>query len=287
MNRALYLAALLSGLSASTQGHSTLQEPATAAPQHAEQQTPPNQQASTESERRHVAPDPPKHVMGDMSARQMIELMDMNDAASYGMVLFDQFEARHIDGDNAANLELHAWYGNDYDKAWFKAEGDIALGRYEGRTELLLDRVFKRWWNLQAGVRHDFEAGPSRSWLAMGVQGLAPYWFEIEATAYVGDAGRTALRFSGEYELLITQRLILQPELDADMYGKDDSRNGIGAGLADTEIALRLRYEIRREFAPYVGIVWTRRYGDTADFARTEGRDRDVVRFTAGVRAWF
>lgn len=241
----------------------------------------------TESERRHVPPDPPQNVMHDMSNEQMIELMQMDDAARFGMVQLDQLEWSRVAGDSVVALEANAWYGGDYDKLWFKAEGEIERGDYEGRTELLWDHAFQRWFNLQTGLRQDFGAGSSRSWLAVGVQGLAPYWFEIEATAYVGDAGRTAARFSAEYDLRLTQRLILQPEIDLDLYGKQDARNHIGAGLATSEVALRLRYEVRREFAPYLGVVWSRSYGDTADFERAAGGDPDEIHIAAGLRFWF
>jgi copper resistance protein B len=241
----------------------------------------------TESERRHVPPDPPQHSMGDMSNEDMIELMAMDDNSSFGMVMLDQFEWRKTDREDALAIEGDAWYGNDYNKAWFKVEGEVVAGDYSGRTELLWDRVATRWFNLQAGARLDLGDGPSRSWLAFGMQGLAPYWFEVEATAYVGDEGRTALRFSGEYELLLTQRWILQPELDIDLFGRDDPRNGIGSGLSETELSLRLRYEIRREFAPYMGLVWSQRYGDTAAIARAEGLRRNEVALALGVRTWF
>lgn len=263
------------------EGHSQHQAPASTAKAPAPKDEP------TESERRHVPPDPPQHEMGAMSNAEMIELMAMDDNGKFGMVMLDQFEWRKVDREEALAVEGNAWYGNDYNKAWFKAEGEIIAGEYEGRTELLWDRVVSRWFNLQAGIRHDLDEGPSRTWLAFGVQGLAPYWFEIEATAYVGDEGRTALRFSGEYEVLLTQRLILQPEVDVDLFGKDDLRNGIGSGLSEAEVSLRLRYEIRREFAPYVGVVWSQRFGDTADFARAEGLSKDDLEFTAGVRVWF
>jgi copper resistance protein B len=263
--------------------HPASNAPETRATQHSDEKS----GEPTESERRHVPPDPPQHAMGDMSSEEMTELMAMDDNASFGMVMLDQFEWRQIDGEHALGIEGDAWYGNDYHKAWFKAEGEIVAGDYEGRTELLWDRVATRWFNLQTGIRQDLGEGPSRSWLAVGAQGLAPYWFEVEATAYVGDEGRTALRFSGEYELLLTQRWILQPEIDVDIFGKDDPRNGIGSGLSEAEVSLRLRYEIRREFAPYIGLVWSQRFGDTADIARAEGMRRDDLELAVGVRIWF
>lgn len=247
----------------------------------------PASDAPTESERRHVPPAPPERPMHDMTNRQMIELMQMDDAGTFGKLSLDQLEWRGGEGADALAWDGQAWYGNDYHKLRLKSEGERTDGDYEGRAELLWDRILDRWWNVQAGVRHDFGEGPARSWLAAGVQGLAPYWFGIEATLYVGEEGRTAARFAGEYDLLITQRLILQPEIELDLHGKDDARNGIGSGLSQTETGLRLRYELRREFAPYVGVSWTRFYGETADLARAAGRDQSEVRFVAGLRAWF
>lgn len=240
-----------------------------------------------ESERRHVPPNPPENPVHDMSHERMIELMQMEDNAPVSMTLLDELEWQEIDDHAAVHWDGRFWYGDDYNKAWLRSEGTRVAGEYEGLAELLWDRVVSRWWHVQAGVRHDLGEGPSRTWAAFGVQGLAPYRFEVEATVYVGEQGRTAARFSGEYELLITQRLILQPKIEFDLYGKDDPRNGIGSGLAESELGLRLRYELRRELAPYVGLVWTRSFGETADFARAEDRDEDDLLFVAGLRVWF
>ena len=247
-----------------------------------------SQQAGpTRSERRHVPPDPPQLQMHDMSTREMIELMQMDDDASFGQVRLDRLEWTEVDDHDALSWDAQAWYGGDYDKLWLKTEGASVAGDQEGRAELLWDHTFARWWSLQAGMRHDFGEGPSRTWAAFGVQGLAPYWFEVDAALYVGEEGRTAARFSAEYELLLTQRLILQPQFEFNVYAKDDPRNALGSGLADTQLGLRLRYEIRREFAPYAGVVWSRLYGDTADLARSAGHDADDVQLVIGLRAWF
>jgi copper resistance protein B len=243
--------------------------------------------APTESERAHVPPDPPQHFMGDMSKERMIELMQMDDEALFGKVLLDQLEWRESDGADAQVWEFDAWYGDDYNKLWFETEGERADGEEEGRVELMWDRIISPWWSLQTGVRQDFGGGPSRTWLDLGVQGLAPYLFEIDAAIYVGEQGRTAARFSGEYDMLITQRLILQPEMELRLYGKNDPENGIGSGLSDIEVSLRLRYEIRREFAPYVGLHWEGKFGGTADLARDKGHDVSELRLVAGLRAWF
>ena len=241
----------------------------------------------TESESGHVAPDPPQHPMHEMSSERMIELMQMEDDAPFSLLLFDELEWHEKNNMDAVHWDAEGWYGTDYNKAWLRSEGNGIEGEYEGLAELFWDRIVGRWWHAQAGVRHDFGEGPSRDWIGLGVQGLAPHWFEVEATLYFGEQSRTAARFSGEVELLITQRLILQPKIEFDLYGKDDPQNAIGSGLADSEIGLRLRYEIRREIAPYVGVVWTRSYGDTADFARAAGDEVDELRFVAGLRLWF
>jgi copper resistance protein B len=217
----------------------------------------------------------------------MVELMQMEDTAPVGMVSIDQLEWRDADAGDGLAWDTYAWYGNDYDKVWLKAEGERLDGETEGRVELLWNHVFARWWSFDAGVRHDYAEGPGRTWAAVGVQGLAPYWFEIEATLYAGEEGRTAARFSAEYELLLTQRWILEPELELNLYGKDDPANGIGSGLSDLELGLRLRYEIRREFAPYIGLAWTRRYGETRDLARTAGDGADDLELVLGLKAWF
>jgi copper resistance protein B len=275
-----------------------------AAEDHSQHQQPPQQPAEhqhdehaghhapaaaepTESERAHIPPDPPQHVMGDMSNERMIELMQMEDDAEYSMLLLDQFEWQKLDGADALAWEFDAWYGDDYNKIWFETEGERADGEEEGRVEVMWDRIIAPWWSVQTGVRQDFGPGPTRNWLDLGIQGMAPYFFEIDAALYVGEQGRTSARFSAEYDMLITQRLILQPEVELRLFGKDDPENGIGSGLSDVEIGLRLRYEIRRELAPYIGLHWERKFGRTADLARDEGEDSNELAAVAGLHIWF
>ena len=235
---------------------------------------------------------PPGARSGDYSNGYTYGLltgMDMLDDSRQGMLLLDQLEYVHSrDGGNAAVIDGRAWYGGDIDKLWLKFEGEHADGRLQDlRTEALWDHAVSTYWDTQLGVRHDFGIGPGRTWAAFGIQGLAPYWFETEATFYVGQGGRTAARVQAEYEVLLTQRLILQPRAEVNFYGKDDPARGIGSGLSDAEVGLRLRYEIRREFAPYVGIVWSQRFGKTADFTRAQGEHADDLQFVAGLRVWF
>lgn len=235
----------------------------------------------------HVAPPAPAHEMGDMSAAQMVEVMGMDDRARFGFFAFDRLEHRAGDGNSAA-WSAQGWFGGDLDKLWFRSEGEHRDGKFEhADAELSWSRAIAPFWDGQVGVRHDFGRGPDRTWAALGVQGLAPYWFELAATAYVGAQGRTALRVEAEYEALLTQRWVLQPRVEINAYGKDDPALRIGSGLSDAAFGLRLRYEIRREFAPYVGVEWSRRFGRSADFARADGHDAGELQWVAGVRFWF
>jgi copper resistance protein B len=210
------------------------------------------------------------------------------DTHRFGSLLVDNFEAVRADGETSAAYDVQAWYGGTYDRITAKAEGTVEDGEpEEARTELLWSHAIASFWDTQLGLRYDSGEGPNRTWLAFGVQGLAPYWFEVEATGYIGEEGRTALRLEAEYELLLTQRLILQPRVEAELYGKRDLERGIGSGLSELTAGLRLRYEIRREFAPYVGIEWARSYGGTEDLVRAAGDDPREGRVVAGLRFWF
>lgn len=236
----------------------------------------------------HVAPPPPQHPMRAMSEQEMTEVMGMDDKATFGMFKLDRLERVKTDDGYATAWNAEGWLGGDFDKLWFKSEGERRRGEFEhADAQLLWSHAVAPYWDTQLGVRRDFGAGPDRSWAAFGIQGLAPYWFELEATAYVGGQGRTALRFEAEYELLLTQRLILQPRFEANVYGKADPTLRIGSGFSDAEFGLRLRYEIRREFAPYIGVEWKRSFGGTADFARAAGESVSDAELVAGVRLWF
>ncbi|MHB8535061.1 MAG: copper resistance protein B [Sulfuricaulis sp.] len=212
----------------------------------------------------------------------------MGDMHSFYGVLMDRLERVRTRDNSSTEYDLQAWYGRDFNRAVLKAEGEADGGKLqEARTELLWGHALATYWDSQLGLRHDSGTEPSRQWLAFGFQGLAPYWFELEATAYVGEQGRSALRFAGEYELLLTQKLILQPRVETNIYGKRDPAREIGSGLSDLVAGLRLRYEIRREFAPYVGIERSGTFGGSADFARAAGKPTRQTRVVAGLRFWF
>lgn len=223
-----------------------------------------------------------------VSSGPMTGMQGMHGESVLASVLIDRLEQFHGDDANGQAVDAQGWVGSDLSKIWFKLDGERSDGRLGAtRSEVLWNRAIAPFWGLQTGVRHDFGEGPGRNWAAIGVQGLAPYWFDAEATAYVGESGRTAVRLEAEYEILLTQRLILQPDVELNFYGKDDPAREIGQGLSDLDMALRLRYEITRKIAPYAGVVWSRKFGKTADFARAANGEVDDTQLVAGVRLWF
>ncbi|MGE0625696.1 MAG: copper resistance protein B [Pseudomonadales bacterium] len=214
--------------------------------------------------------------------------LKLGDRHNFASLLAENLEGAWSDGQSALKYDLQGWYGGLYNRTVLKAEGDATEGRIEdARTEVLYGRALRSYWDGQVGIRLDSGDGPDRTWLAFGMQGLAPYWFELDLAAYVGESGRTALRLDASYELLFTQRLILEPTLEANVYGKDDPARGLGSGLADVDLQLRLRYEIRREIAPYLGVSWVRKFGETGDLAEANGGDASELQFVAGLRFWF
>ena len=203
-------------------------------------------------------------------------------------VLFNRLEATDGDHGSGQAWEAQAWFGGDINRLWLRSEGERAGGEVDSAdVEILYGRSVTPWWDVVAGVRHDFKPGPSRTWAALGVQGLAPYMFEVSATGYVGESGHTAATIEVEYDVLFTNRLILQPMVELEFHGKDDPARGIGPGLSKGEAGVRLRYEIKREFAPYIGLVRERSFGRTADYHRADGGSVDDTKVVAGVRIWF
>jgi copper resistance protein B len=236
----------------------------------------------------HVPPAPPAYSMPDMPYSQMAGMMEMDDEERFGSVLVDQLEFR--DGDRVASggWDAQARYGNDFDKLVLRTEGDWpSAAAASGRADLLWDRIVSRWWSVQGGARVDFGDGPGRGWAAFGVAGLAPYWIDVEATMYLGNAAAVAARLKAETDLLITQRLVLQPELELNAYSRADGARDQGAGLTDLQTGLRLRYAIRRELAPYAGVEWIRRFGTTAQLLRDAGEVPNALQWVAGIRMLF
>ena len=254
------------------------------------------------AQHQHPEPPPPKPRSSDQPKEPIPPVTEADRAAAFPadmhghavhdtnfnyLVLFDQLEWQG-DGSGGFTLENTSWFGGDVNRLWIRADAESDDGDLENASvDALWGRSFSRWWDFVLGMRQDFRPGDPQAWAAVGIQGLAPQWFEIEATAYLGTEGRTRAEFEVEYDLLLTQRVKLQPLVELDLYGKGDPQRGIGAGLSSLEAGIRMRYEIRRELAPYVGITWDRKLFGTADLARAQREDVGKVRVAFGLRTWF
>ena len=214
----------------------------------------------------------------------------IEDSRVYIHGFFDQLEGRFGDGAYL-RWDGQAWIGDDYNKLWIKSEGRYNPGNRgrmeDGDHEFLYDRAITRYFNAQAGVRVDWDSSRTRTWAALGIQGLAIGFWNVEATAYASDNGHYALRTNASYDLYLTQRVVLQPQFETNWYTKIDRGRGVGAGLSDIDMGLRLRYDITRKFAPYVGVAYQRWFGGTSSLRRDEGQKINDVRFLVGLRTWF
>ena len=211
-----------------------------------------------------------------------------NGGMSFAWFMADRAEYRARAGGDGYLWDMQGWYGGDIDKLWLKSEGEGSFGApiEQAEVQALWSHAIAPFFDLQTGVRHDF-AGPARTHLVVGVQGLARYRFEVDAAAFLSTKGELTARIEAELDQRITQRLILQPRAELQLSAQNIPELGIGAGLDTAELGLRLRYEIAREFAPYIGIEQEWRIGRSADFARASGDNPSVTNFVAGIRMWF
>lgn len=225
---------------------------------------------------------------GEMAAARE-QLRVEQGAAKTFLLLADRFEGRRGDGTENYLWDAQGWYGGDTNKLWLKSEGEGAFdeGLETAELQVLYGRAVTPFFDLQAGIRHDFRPDPDRSHLVLGLQGLVPYAFEVDAAAFLSDEGDLTGRLEGEFDLQMTQRVILQPRFELNVSAQDIPELGTGSGITSAEAGFRLRYEIRRELAPYVGVGWERKLGDTADFARTAGEDPGGWQLVLGIRAWY
>ena len=206
-----------------------------------------------------------------------------------GQVLFNLAEYQVRKGHDGFEWNGQAWYGGDINRVWLKSEGEGTFGKSVERAEVqaLYSHAIGPYFNLQGGLRYDFRPNPSRVYATVGVEGLAPGFLELEGALFLSNKGELLARAEGYYDQRITQRLILQPRAELNLAAQSSRETGIGSGLSDAELGLRLRYDIRREFAPYVGVQYHRAFGDTARYLRQAGEDPGGWEVVTGLRAWF
>ncbi len=317
----LIAAALLAGIvtPAIAQDHSQMDHsahqmpqaeaaPAAAAPanQHAAHAAPPPAEpanphaghtmpASDDSVPKGVAPPVPNDYAADAlydpaaMARARAAMLQESGGMTFSQLMIDRFEYRAQKGVDGYAWEGEGWIGGDINRLAIKSEGEGAIGGPLESAELqaLYSRAIDPWWNIVAGVRQDFRPQPQRTYATIGIEGLAPYWFELEAQAFLSDKGDAHVRVEGSYDQRITQRLVLQPAAEVNIAAQDVPDLGIGSGLSTVELGLRLRYELAREFAPYIGVHWERSFGDTARYARAAGEGASATSLVMGIRFWF
>lgn len=225
-----------------------------------------------------------QEMIADTTARKQ--------ALTFWGMQFEELEYRYSDNDE----ELGVWsgdffYGTDDLKVRWLTKGEYAIEEqaYEKLENQLVGQIpISDFFDAKAGVRFDTPEGPDRSYAVLGVTGLAPQWFEIDANLYVSNEGETSAELDAEYELLLTNHWILSATLDTTVAFSEDREIGVGKGLVSSETGLRLRYDlVDRAFSPYVGVVHERKYGDTADFARAEGGGTEDWFAVVGARVTF
>jgi len=238
-----------------------------------------------------VATDRPADRFFDpraMAAAQA-SLLGEHGGMTFHKILFNLAEYQARNGRDGYRWDASAWFGGDINRLALKSEGEGSFGEPidHGEVQALWSRAVDPYWNVQGGIRQDFGKGPDRTYASIGIEGLAPYWFELGASAFVSTKGDVLARVEGDIDQRITQRLILQPRIELNFAAQDVPEMRIGSGLSNAELGLRLRYEVRREFAPYIGLSYDRRVGDTARFARADGERPGSTSVVFGIRTWF
>lgn len=219
---------------------------------------------------------------------QWPDLTEDEDVYSYSLI--DRLEYGDPDGTNNYLWDAQGWVGGDFNKFWWKTEGEGPLnggGPEDTEFQALYNRMIRPFWGVQAGVRYDLNPNPDRGFAVLGFQGLAPQWFEADNALFVSEDGDVSFRGEYEYEILLTQKLRLAPRVEINISATDAPEYGLAQGINDTEMGLRLRYQIVRKFAPYIGVRWEQLYGETKDIAKRAGENTSSTAFVIGVRAWY
>ena len=241
-----------------------------------------------------VAPPVPTDHAADalydpaVMARARAAMTEENGGMLVSKLMLDRLEYSPKGSGGSYHWQGEGWIGGDINRLAVRSEGEgnADEGVEDAEVQLLYSRALDPWWNVVAGVRHDIRPEPQRTYATVGIEGLAPYWFDVEAQAFLSTKADVHFRLEASYDQRITQRLILQPAAEVNFAAQDVPELGIGSGISNVELGLRLRYEIAREFAPYVGVQWERKFGGTAGYARDAGESVSATKFVLGVRFW-
>ncbi len=247
----------------------------------AEQQTPPPPVPSDYAAERDYDPA--------AMATSRTQLRLEHGGGTYSKVMANLAEYQARSGGGGYRWEGEAWFGGDLNRLVVKSEGEGSRrdGLEAAEAQVLYSRAVGPYFNLQAGVRQDFKPTPQRTYATLGVEGLAPYWFDVQGAFFLSTQGELLARAEGTYDLRLTQQFILQPRAELNFAAQDTRETGIGSGLSNAELGLRLRYEIRKDFAPYIGVSYDQQFGRTADYSRALGQNPSRTSFVVGIRAWF
>jgi copper resistance protein B len=247
----------------------------------AEQQTPPPPVPSDHAAERDYDPA--------AMAASRAQLRQEHGGGTYSKVMANLAEYQARSGGGGYRWEGEAWFGGDLNRLVVKSEGEGSRrdGLEAAEAQVLYSRSVGPYFNLQAGVRQDFKPTPQRTFATLGVEGLAPYWFDVQGAFFLSTQGELLARAEGTYDLRLTQRLILQPRAELNFAAQDTRETGVGSGLSNAELGLRLRYEIRKDFAPYIGVSYDQQFGRTADYSRALGQNPSRTSLVVGIRAWF
>ena len=239
-------------------------------------------------------PIPTDHAADAIYGAQAMEmgrhhLVEYHGAQKFSQVMLNVAEVQWRKGRQAYEWDGEAWYGGDIGRFVLKSEGEGEFGGSleKVETQALYSHAIGPYWNLQGGVRYDIRPDPARAYATIGVEGLAPSFFDVEAALFLSNKGELLGKLEGYYDQRITQRLILQPRAELNFAAQDTPELKTGAGLTDAEVGLRLRYDIRREFSPYVGVQYRRAFGETRRFLRADGEDATSWSILTGIRMWF
>ncbi len=224
-----------------------------------------------------------------LMAKARADLAREHGGIQHSFVGFDLAEVQLHRGNAGYRWEGEAWFGGDINRLMIKHEGEGTIGGELEDLEIqaLWSHAIDPWWNLQTGIRHDVRPGPQRTYAVVGIDGTAPYWFKLQGALFLSNKGDLQMRAEGHYDQRITERLIAQPRFEANVSAQSVPELGLGRGVSSFELGMRLRYEIQRQFAPYVGIEWQTKVGATARLARLNGEKPSTIQAVAGVSFWF